>query len=133
MDRQKFRSRWCAYDDYDYEEIFIRIDRIVREEKLFTDPVLTLIKVSKEVGTNRTYASRAISLRHKNFKSYLRIVRIEFFFKNILPDLIFGKRVMDVEELALMCGFNSRRALDVALMEHTGLTFSNIVYGKRKQ
>ena len=44
----------------DYIELFCRIDDVVRDNSLYLDSKLRLEVICRLVGTNRTYASRAI-------------------------------------------------------------------------
>ena len=65
------------------EIVFERLDRRMREDKLYLDYSMTLPKLSEMTGTNRTYASRAICEKYKSFREYINGLRVE----HILADV----------------------------------------------
>lgn len=113
-------------DNVDFNELFNRIDKTIREERLYLDPSLSLIVVCRIVGTNRSYASRAVTTHFKNFHSYLAIVRLELFFDELFLDMALDVDWIESEEIAIKFGFRSRRGLDRALIKETGLTYSKL-------
>ena len=74
------RKAW----EYTREVVFERLDRKMREDKLYLDYSMTLPKLSEMTGTNRTYASRAICEKYKSFRGYINSLRVE----HLLADVI---------------------------------------------
>lgn len=59
-------------------ELFRTLERIMREEKIYKDNLLTKDKVAELLGTNRTYLSRIINEQAKlSFTHYVNRFRIE--------------------------------------------------------
>lgn len=100
-------------------ELIIRIDKAICSGKLYLDPDLSITKVAKEIGTNRTYLSKSINLKTgQNFNEYINNYRSEharnFIRKSLLSDE--GKSSYDVSltmsDVASASGFRSLRALN---------------------
>jgi AraC-like DNA-binding protein len=100
-------------------ELIIRIDKAICSGKLYLDPNLSITKVAKEIGTNRTYLSKSINLKTgQNFNEYINNYRSEharnFIRKSLLSDE--GKSSYDVSltmsDVASASGFRSLRALN---------------------
>jgi AraC-like DNA-binding protein len=123
MDKQlKSRRR-----SVDYNELFYLIDYKIRIKKSYLNPSLSLKDVCLMVGTNRTYASRAVATRYKNFQSYLSIIRLESLLDEFFSSELLYKDWEETEELALRHGFQSRRSLDRAMIKEMGVTFSKMI------
>ena len=107
------RKAW----EYTREVVFERLDRKMREDKLYLDYSMTLPKLSEMTGTNRTYASRAICEKYKSFRGYINSLRVE----HLLAD------VQESSEFANSYGFRTRRSLDRILVKETGCTYRKIL------
>ena len=100
-------------------ELIIRIDKAICSGKLYLDPNLSITKVAKEIGTNRTYLSKSINLKTgQNFNEYINNYRSEharnFIRESLLSDE--GKNSYNVSltmsDVASASGFRSLRALN---------------------
>lgn len=122
MGKNDYGKRW----EYTKDVIFGRLDKRMREDKLYLDYTLTLPKLSGMTGTNRTYASRAICGRFRNFRDYVNTLRVE----NLLSDVQCGRCCDDIagdpDEFANKYGFRTRRSLDRVLVKETGCTYRKI-------
>ena len=82
-----------------------KIDYAMRNDNLFLQPDLSLVTLCEKVGTNRTYASKAIKdAKGFNFSDYVNQFRLEYavkMMKNTPKDDIV------VQNVALQCGFGS--------------------------
>lgn len=82
-----------------------RIDFAMRDEKLFLQTDLSLVTLCEKVGTNRTYASKAIKdAKGCNFSDYVNRFRLEYaleMMKNTPKDDIV------VQNIAMQCGCGS--------------------------
>lgn len=129
MEKDSFYSKkW----DFTMEVVFYRMDRKIKEEKLFLDPKMTLSALAELSGTNRTYASGAVCSRYRNFRDYINSLRIE----NLLQDIHDGKCAElgedDEDEFANRYGFSTRRSMDRILVRETGYTYNRIMKRRRR-
>lgn len=112
------------YDKF-YERIFIKIDELMHEKKLFLDYKINIETIAKGVGTNRTYVSRAVCGKYKNFKEYVNGMRVDNLLYDVVTEAINIINT-DPEEFARRYGFKTRRSLDRVLYKERGYTFSTI-------
>lgn len=64
--------------DEKISDLFRKLERIMREEKIYKDNTITKDKVAELLGTNRTYLSRIINEQSKlSFTHYVNSFRIE--------------------------------------------------------
>lgn len=87
------------------DEILRAIRLQVEEEQAFLDSHLTLSKLSQLCGFNRTYVSGVLNEVVGGFFAYINRCRLEFSetYKTEHPEA-------DVDEVALLSGFNSRQS-----------------------
>ena len=82
-----------------------RIDNAMRNDNLFLQPDLSLVTLCEKVGTNRTYASKAIKdAKGCNFSDYVNRFRLDYaveMMKSMPKDSIV------VQNIALQCGCGS--------------------------
>ena len=82
-----------------------KIEFAMRNESLFLQPDLSLMTLCEKVGTNRTYASKAIKdAKGCNFSDYVNQFRIEYAVK-IMKNT--PKEDIVIQTIALQCGFGS--------------------------
>lgn len=120
------------YEDL-YRRIFKKIDIIVREEKLFLDYNISLEKLARIVGTNRTYLSRAICMNYKNLKEYLNKLRLDNLLNDFDSDKAGDALCDDQDDLANKYGFRTRRSLDRVFNREKGCSYSNMMKKKKKK
>ena len=113
-----------------YRRIFQRIDSLMKKEKLFLDYEINLVKLARLVGTNRTYASRAICMKYKNLKEYLNKLRLDNLFYEFKSDNM-GILCDDPDDFANKYGFRTRRSLDRVLNREKGCTYSRMMHEKK--
>ncbi len=95
--------------------IIIRFDDILDKKRLFLRNDLVIEMLAREVGTNRTYLSRAIHLQKGvSFSDYVNSRRICYAkecIQTYITNAIDGKSDPDLttEDLALLSGFGSKR------------------------
>lgn len=113
-----------------YNDIFIKIDKIMREDKLFLDHKISLIKLARIVGTNRTYASRAVCEKYKNFKEYINNLRVDNLLLDVKNDSFKNVLSEDLDNFANKYGFKTRRSLDRVMSRERGCTYSTVIKKK---
>lgn len=82
-----------------------RIDYVMMNENLFLQPDLSLTVLCEKVGTNRTYASKAIKdTKGCNFPDYVNRFRLDY-----AIDLMkqTPKEKIIIQNIAMQCGFGS--------------------------
>lgn len=99
------------------EEILASIRKQVEDEHAYLDNHLTLSKLSQACGFNRTYVSAVLNERLGGFFSYVNNCRLAHAetFKATHPQA-------DVDEVALISGFNSRQSYYNARKRTTVIT-----------
>lgn len=100
-----------------YVSIYNNVKERLETEHLYLDPKLTLRKLSRIIGTNTVYLSRAINEGYgKTYKEVVNGYRVKY-----LMQLMRGTE-NNIEQLALRCGFGSRSTFYSAFMQYTGLS-----------
>ena len=105
----------CVIEFYSFDslldDIARRVDYLMDEKKLFLKEDLTLDKLAREVGTNRTYLSKMFNrIKRVSFSSYLNRKRL--YYAIYIDTLEF-----QVEDIVRECGFSSERAFYKTLLE----------------
>ena len=100
-----------------YAYIYNKVKVALEQDKLFLRPELSLIYLSRVVGTNTVYLSQAINLLAGcNFKTLVNRYRVEHICKEA------EETNRDVEDIAHDYSFWSRSTLYDVFKTHTGLT-----------
>lgn len=99
--------------------VLSRIEFAIVNQKRYTDPKVSLDTLACELGTNRTYMSKAINDEHcKNFKQYINDHR----FIELMHQILKNPKLTR-EELVQLCGFNSISTMVRVVKATTGFTF----------
>jgi AraC-like DNA-binding protein len=100
--------------------ILERVFKLLKEEKLFTDPELTLNQLAKAVGVHPNTVSQVInSLENKSFYDLVNELRVEEF-KRLASLNSAGQ--FTFLGLAYDSGFNSKASFNRNFKKYTGLT-----------
>lgn len=95
-----------AHDSYHKVPILNNIEEIMQEKKYYLEADLTLLKLSKYLGTNRQYLSNYLNQElHKTFYEYINDFRLEE--AKRLLDNEDGDHAHSIEEIATLSGYNS--------------------------
>ena len=82
-----------------------KIDNAMEIERLYLKPDLSLVSLCERVGTNRTYASKAIKeAKGCNFSDYVNRYRLEYALEMMKTT---AKDKIIIQNLATQCGFGS--------------------------
>lgn len=110
-------------------DIYQELSALMQKEKLYTDPEITLLQLSKELDIHPNYLSQVINtIEQKNFYDYINIQRIEEFKR--IADLP-GNRKFTLLSLAYECGFNSKTSFNRNFKKQTGISPSEYLEQKR--
>ncbi|NLA15555.1 MAG: helix-turn-helix transcriptional regulator [Bacteroidales bacterium] len=102
-----FFKKDAAYPD-NPEDIVYRLNQLMVQNEYFKDPNLTIEKLCRATNTNRSYVSRAIHRMYgTHFCEWVNLYRIEAA-KKFIKECMENR--LDLEDLAMACGFNSARS-----------------------
>lgn len=111
-----------------YAYIYSKVKVALEQDKLFLRPELSLIYLSRVVGTNTVYLSQAINLLAGcNFKTLVNRYRVE----HICQEAERTNR--DVEDIANDYRFWSRSTFYDAFKTHTGKTPRQYMDAREKE
>lgn len=115
-----FHTQPIAYNNNDADvKLIMALKSKMADERLFTDSTLTLDKVAKLLGTNRSTLSKAInSGLGVNFNTFLNSYRIKEAIRLLSEN---SAQSYKMESIGQMCGFNSRQAFHRAFKNETGM------------
>ena len=78
------------------------LQRVI-DEKLYLNPLISLVSLADELHTNRTYLSNSIhSCYHQNFSDFINTLRIKY----ALELMKAGGRNVNIKDVALKSGYN---------------------------
>ena len=101
------------------KELFEKVEKLMREQKVYRMKSLTRDSLAEMLGTNRTYLSRAVnSMSGKSFSDYLNTWRI------IEATLIMADKSKDIplKQLADDLGYSSISVFYRSFQKETGVT-----------
>ena len=106
-------------------DIHLRLVGLMKEEKLYLTPELTLAMVSERLGVHPNTLSQVINTwKQKNFFDYINSLRIEEFKERVhQPD----NQKYTLLSLAFECGFNSKTSFNRNFKNLTGKSPSTYV------
>lgn len=97
-------------------KISVKTERIIMTKKLFLDPEFTITTLAKEIGTNRTYLSKFFREEKEcKFRDYINLLRAEH-----AKSLLFSFKKYAMEDIAILSGFGSVRALNRSFCKNFG-------------
>ena len=104
------------------DRMMSRIAGVLREQRLFADPHLTIQDMANAIGSNRTYVSRCINRRTGlSFSQYVARYRVEHA-QQILRDPKYRTDHEAITEAASLSGFSSDQTFYRVFKEQTDLT-----------
>lgn len=104
------------------DELLVRITTALREDKLFTNPNLTIQDLATAIGSNRTYVSACINRRSNfSFSQLVAQYRVEHA-KTILADSKYNSDHEAIIDAIALSGFTSDQTFYRVFKEITGLT-----------
>ena len=121
-----------AYDstpihDEQERKLLDNLRKCMETDKMFLNPNLSIIALSKALGTNKTTLSHVINTHlHQNFASLLNSYRIREAIDVLSNPKFFDEKM---EVVAEKCGYNNRQVFHTAFKKVMGITpnhFRNI-------
>lgn len=91
---------------------------LLENEKVYTNPNLSITHFSEKVGSNEKYVSSAISAFAKvNYSQFINSYRV-----NEAKRLIYENELLSLNEIMTASGFNSRTTFYTAFNKYTGMS-----------
>lgn len=116
---EKYKNKRIA--DQKATEIINKLDRILSEEQLYTNPNLKLSELASKMQIQSHVLSQILNDNvGKSFPHFLNQYRIEE-----AKSLITTNHNLTLEAIAYECGFNSKSTFYAAFKKHTGMTPSS--------
>ncbi|MDL2255398.1 helix-turn-helix domain-containing protein [Parabacteroides sp. OttesenSCG-928-G06] len=99
--------------------LFDRLERLMREKQLYTQPDISRKSVAAELSTNENYLHTAIKEKlNLSFSSYINHLRLEHGRKLLLQSSTDNS----IEDIGTDCGFGSRTTFYRLFREHYGMS-----------
>jgi len=114
------RLREKTDPDTEVQNMASRIREYIEESKAYLTPGLKIEDIVTALGSNRTYISKAINSTAPNFNAMINEYRIK---ESV--SMITENRNVQLDEVAVACGFNNRKSFNEAFKTFTGLTPSD--------
>ena len=121
MERESVQvgSRTSASADSTDEDLFGRLEKIMREEHAYRSNDISLDKLASMLGTNRTYISRVINrYADKSFWGYVNMYRIAEA-TEILSD---PEKDVQIKNIYEILGYNSAASFFRVFRDETGIS-----------
>lgn len=110
----------CNEAEADDLALMEAINRLMMEEKIYSDPQLTTESLAARLGVNRNAVSKAVnSILQKNFSAFINDYRIREAIR-LLSDP--ANDALTTDAIATDAGFNSRETFYRAFKARTGIT-----------
>ena len=104
------------------DALMSKIGHALREQKIFTDPHLTIQDLAAAVGSNRTYVSNCINRRTGlSFSQYVARYRVEHA-QTVLRDSHYTSDHEAITDAIVLSGFSSDQTFYRVFKDITGLT-----------
>jgi len=104
------------------DDLMNRIDQIMREKLLYSNPKLTIADVASVVNSNRTYVSNSINRTYGvSFSQYIARQRVAYA-QLLLRDTRYQNDHEAIADAIALSGFSSDQSFYRAFKEITGIT-----------
>lgn len=118
MEKGKYLK--SGIDDTELHHIHEQLTNLMHQEKVYTNPDLTLGDVAQQLHVHPNYLSQAInSISNKNFYDYINSHRVEAFSRSVKD---VKNQKFTLLTLALESGFNSKTSFNRNFRKVTGLS-----------
>ena len=117
-------------DDQIINEIIGKLEDMVSNRKVYLNPHITITELAEDIGTNRTYLSKAIAKKYStNFINYINELRI----KEAVRLIHAGEHLnLNMDGIAEKAGFNNRVSFSKAFSRFTGVSPSFFIKNLRE-
>lgn len=117
--QEKLHKEPSAVRDMKREELVEKLERLMNEQQLYHENLLTRDKVADLLETNRTYLGQIMSeVYQKSFTQYINDLRID----EAISILDNPKNVRAIKLIGLDLGFNSVTTFNTQFQNRTGIS-----------
>ena len=109
------------------ESLFLKMDNLVREDKLYLSNDINIVEVAARLATNRTYLLSALHSQSLDFRNYINKLRIEELISIINGYSNIDQDYNSVEDVALSLGFKNSIALRRAVTKFMSLDYYTLL------
>jgi AraC-like DNA-binding protein len=122
-DTAEGRQQKQRFSEVQAAELIAKLDRIMREERPYMNPELTLADLAAQMNLARYEVTDLLNVHiGKNFFTYVNEFRMEAVMRRLaMPDYDH----LTIIAIANDCGFNSKSTFNSLFKAHTGLTPSD--------
>lgn len=121
----KLKYEKSSLNTENLQEIHLKLISLMKDEKCFKDPEITLPDLAKKLDVHPNSLSQVInSIEQKNFYDYINAMRVEEF-KSIC--IIPKNQQFTLLALAFECGFNSKTSFNRNFKKVTNLSPSDFL------
>lgn len=115
---EEIEERKTLLAEKDLEKLKTKLRELMRDEKVYLEPNLTLADLSRQLGVNATVLSHAINSGFgKNFNDFVNEYRI-----NEVKEKLQTDDDATLLSVAFDCGFNSKATFNRAFKKFTGVS-----------
>jgi AraC-like DNA-binding protein len=118
-ENQQLKKGKCVQNPDGVKGLMEEVERLMQDEKLYTQAALTLSTLATLISTNTTYLSQSINHYYPSFKDYLNDLRIRDACKKIEEGLL---ERFTINHLFESVGFSSKSAFYSAFRKFTGVS-----------
>lgn len=102
------------------EKMLVELQKLMEEGKVYLEKDLTIVRIAKQLGTNRATLSHLINSKmNKNFPTLINEYRVKEAVR-LLSDPETCNHKMEV--IGDMCGYKNRQVFHSAFKKETGVT-----------
>ena len=113
-------NRKTLLSEKELEKLKAKLQNLMRDEKPYLEPQLTLTDLSRQIGVNSTVLSYAINNGFgKNFNDFINEFRIVAVKEKLTNGNAENSNLLDI---AFDCGFNSKATFNRAFKKFTGVS-----------
>ncbi|RZM71487.1 AraC family transcriptional regulator [Pseudoalteromonas rubra] len=104
--------------DQQSHELSAKLTHLLDEERLFTDPDMSLPRLARRLGVSHTKLSQFLNQHYScNFNQYLNRYRVEY-----AQGLLCQQQNLTMDHVAELCGFNASSTFYTAFKKYSGQT-----------
>jgi tetratricopeptide (TPR) repeat protein len=121
LEKESQEKSSATISDDERKRIFQKLEKAIESEKIFIKPNLTIDKLARKLGTNRTYLSQLINeeyqMKYPDYINKLRVNEAMMLLSNLEKSSRFS-----IEAIAREAGFNTISNFNSVFKKHTGIT-----------
>ncbi|MDP4280883.1 MAG: tetratricopeptide repeat protein [Bacteroidota bacterium] len=111
----------ASFSEDEKERVLNKMYKLLKTDKIYTRPDLTIEKLARRLSTNRTYLSQIINeVYQKNYSDFINEYRIKEAMVSLSNPEKSGK--FSIDAIAREAGFNTISTFNTTFKKYTGIT-----------